>query len=336
MLTPSTILLVFSSIVFSCLFLWARAITRVSQGQSILPAEPHRPAPWSFVDLCASIVFMFGLQFAAAFALRYAFHVEPGAKPTIDDYYHRMLLMAICTALAFVISFLWVRWRTGATANEMGFTLREVGRDVAIGVGAFVMLAPVVFGIQAVLVLLMGPTQHPLILLLQKSPDVRLFWAASLNAVLIAPVVEEYFFRGLLQGWAETLGRHTTPEQALFGRSAPRVAPVYDRQYSDPELETNPYRAATAVEEPVMAKIAEADFPTTAPWRGWLPILLSSLLFSLAHWGNGPDLLALFVLAMGLGYVYQRTHRLLPCILVHFLLNLTSMLLLWTQLFAPQ
>jgi membrane protease YdiL (CAAX protease family) len=43
------------------------------------------------------------------------------------------------------------------------------------------------------------------------------------------------------------------------------------------------------------------------------------------HASHGPDPVPLFVLALGLGYLYQRTHRLLPCVVVHLLLNLCSL-----------
>jgi membrane protease YdiL (CAAX protease family) len=62
---------------------------------------------------------------------------------------------------------------------------------------------------------------------------------------------------------------------------------------------------------------------------GWAPIILSSLLFAAAHFGYGPEPVPLFVLALVLGYCYQRTHRILPCIIAHSLFNLNSMIVLW-------
>jgi membrane protease YdiL (CAAX protease family) len=38
-----------------------------------------------------------------------------------------------------------------------------------------------------------------------------------------------------------------------------------------------------------------------------------------------PDPIPLFVLALGLGYLYRQTHRILPCIVVHLLLNACSL-----------
>ena len=48
---------------------------------------------------------------------------------------------------------------------------------------------------------------------------------------------------------------------------------------------------------------------------------MSATLFAALHASHGPDPIPLFMLAVGLGYLYQRTHRILPCVTVHFLLN---------------
>jgi membrane protease YdiL (CAAX protease family) len=62
---------------------------------------------------------------------------------------------------------------------------------------------------------------------------------------------------------------------------------------------------------------------------GSLPILIGSLLFALAHIGYGPEPVPLFFLALILGYVYQRTHRIVPSIVAHALFNGASLFALW-------
>jgi membrane protease YdiL (CAAX protease family) len=61
----------------------------------------------------------------------------------------------------------------------------------------------------------------------------------------------------------------------------------------------------------------------TASWRptAWWPVLVSSLFFALMHFGQGGAPIALFFLSIGLGFLYQRTGRLYPAILVHMILN---------------
>jgi hypothetical protein len=58
---------------------------------------------------------------------------------------------------------------------------------------------------------------------------------------------------------------------------------------------------------------------------GVWPVIISSIVFALMHWSHGPDPIPLFLLALGLGFIYRQTHRILPCIIVHFLLNLCSL-----------
>jgi membrane protease YdiL (CAAX protease family) len=55
----------------------------------------------------------------------------------------------------------------------------------------------------------------------------------------------------------------------------------------------------------------------TSPW----PILISSFLFAIMHFGQGAAPVPLFVLALALGYLYQRTGSLTAPIVVHMVLN---------------
>jgi membrane protease YdiL (CAAX protease family) len=89
-----------------------------------------------------------------------------------------------------------------------------------------------------------------------------------------------------------------------------------------------------------MTEVTDSS-PSELPTRGfaglpfgWFPILISSLLFAAAHFGHGVDPFAIFVLAMILGYVYQRTHRIVPCIVTHMLFNAFAMLVLWQLIFV--
>jgi membrane protease YdiL (CAAX protease family) len=67
--------------------------------------------------------------------------------------------------------------------------------------------------------------------------------------------------------------------------------------------------------------------------RGAAPILASSLAFASLH--NWPDMAALFVLALFLGYLYRQTHRIFAPLTVHICLNALSMLELWATVGAP-
>jgi membrane protease YdiL (CAAX protease family) len=66
-----------------------------------------------------------------------------------------------------------------------------------------------------------------------------------------------------------------------------------------------------------------------APAAEVFAILTSSALFALMHVSHGAAPIPLFVLALGLGFVYARTGRVLPCIVIHVWLNAWSLVTLW-------
>ncbi|MCH8315959.1 MAG: CPBP family intramembrane metalloprotease [Planctomycetes bacterium] len=69
-----------------------------------------------------------------------------------------------------------------------------------------------------------------------------------------------------------------------------------------------------------------------AGMRRWPAILTTSVLFTLVHLGavsSVDGLLALFVLSIGFGWVYEKTGRLSASIVMHAAFNLTNLLLAW-------
>jgi len=178
-------------------------------------------------------------------------------------------------------------------------------------VGWLAALAPV-YGMQLMLILVFGQSEgHPIIKMVEENASPTLFALAFAAAVVVAPFCEELLFRLVLQGWLEKW------EDDELGWRTP---PVAETETVD---ETAP---VVPVPTPVMKP------PQTGLYglpHGWLPIGVSSLLFALAHLGWGPDPVALFLLALILGYVYQRTHRILPSMVIHALFNGMTLFMLW-------
>lgn len=339
---PFVILAIMVLLLAGSLMLWSAALARLRQGQPILDYEPHRPANWGLGDVIFAALAFLVPQIVAGVVLQGMAGVSDGDARTINDYLLVMASSAVCMVFTVAIVWAWLRLR-GASARDLGMSWPDVSRDVVLGASAFIMLAPIVFGIQMVLVMIVGPTKHPFIVLLQKTPDVSLFLATSVNAVLLAPIVEELLFRGVLQGWLQSLRSGMSFDEVLIGAEHNDVPPASanpDTENSPEALPAsdpaNPYRPPAlneAAQAPITAELVDSPAPTRNRFVNWVPILGSSVLFSLAHYSHGPDWVPLLVLAMGLGYLFQRTHRLVPCMTVHFLLNLTSMGLLFVQLF---
>ena len=140
--------------------------------------------------------------------------------------------------------------------------------------------------------------------LVQKQPSPLVFFLMGISAVIVAPIVEEYLFRCVLQGWLERV------EQKIIAR-----------------------RVTSALAEPVADSPADgstqdiaSDRKTSAPAGGFIPIFISSALFAAMHLGQGPAAIPLFVFACVLGYLYRQTHRVAPSIAMHMALNGLTML----------
>ncbi|MEC8473860.1 MAG: CPBP family intramembrane glutamic endopeptidase [Planctomycetota bacterium] len=73
--------------------------------------------------------------------------------------------------------------------------------------------------------------------------------------------------------------------------------------------------------------LADSD-PSTETWKPealW-PLLLTSGLFALMHLGQGAAPIPIFILSLGLGFLYRQTGSLIPPIIVHMILNSVTLL----------
>jgi hypothetical protein len=87
-----------------------------------------------------------------------------------------------------------------------------------------------------------------------------------------------------------------------------------------------------------LSQISSTSFPasTLAPSRGWLGIVLTSLLFAYVHAPQWPAPIALFALALVIGTVYYRTGSLIAAICMHATFNGISTLMLFMAVLAGQ
>lgn len=300
---------------------------------SVLPYEPHRPVPWGSIGCILAVVY---LLITAMSALGGA--GDGKAEPhTVPE-----LLIAILGQLVIVAGFLLpIALLTKATLYDLGLPTkgRQWVRDMCVGGAAcLAALAPVLL-LQQVLMQLLFPSHtssgHPLIKMLTEAPPTPgVFFLSAVFAVVVAPICEEITFRLLLQGWLERwedeqLGwRRITTNEPLI-----QLTPVSDTD------------GAVAIDQPVHVDTSpivaeELSIETDPPQRGvmglpygWFPIMVSATAFGLAHFGYGPEPIPLFLLALVLGFLYQRTHRIIPCIVTHALFNLFSMIILWRMLY---
>jgi membrane protease YdiL (CAAX protease family) len=123
--------------------------------------------------------------------------------------------------------------------------------------------------------------EHPVTDLLAQQSNAGTFLLLFFSAAVVTPIAEELQFRLLLQGGLQQLADPPPPRQT------------------------------------------ESSAPSNSSWQpltAW-PVYVTSLIFGLLHYGQGAAPIPLFFLSLGLGFLYQRTGRLVPAIVVHMMLN---------------
>lgn len=284
---------------------WVWVFRQLIAGRQLVRFQPTRQVPWTLMDILVFVYVFLLLQLGGSGAVRIllglGMNIDMDQAP-LGVRAALMLVGATATLVTTLVSVMLVRWMTGATWQDLGVEGRFLIHDVGLGCAAFVLLAPPVYALQALLVQWF-PSEHPLIKLLQERPDPVFLGVSAFAAVIVAPIAEEYFFRVLLQGWLHKLHRSGGAIASWI-----RILP--------------PSNSRTLV--------GPSETPDTQPSSdpasvGTWPVFASAALFAVLHVTHGPDPIALFVLALGLGYLYRQTHRILPCIVVHLLLNLCSL-----------
>lgn len=182
-------------------------------------------------------------------------------------------------------------------------------RDFKLGVVAACMLLPLLFLFQSVLNYYV-PYEHSVLDVISQQPPQWVLLAMAFTSVIAAPLAEEFFFRGMLQGGLQ------------------RIANAgLERKIAADQLNNLSADASADLEEESLTPRRDWNQIVTsnqvAQWPFW-PILVSSLFFALVHFGQGAAPISLFFFSLGLGLLYHLTGRLWASITVHAMLNAIS------------
>lgn len=275
---------------FAGLYTWYQLIVRKGEGKPFLDRVARRSVPWGPMAsaLTVSLVVVNVLAFFTGEANEQALPEVP--SELIDNIIQSAGLQFAIIGLILGS----IRIITQANAVDFGLptSLRILVRDLWLGASTYAAVLIPVFGTMALLSWGADSPgkQHPFIEILSETPDPQVYCAIAFLVVVLAPLFEEIFFRLLLQGWLE-------------------------------RWETETYSTEENLETAEVPEKGVAGLPF-----GWFPILVSSTLFAAAHVGAGFAPIALIPFAIILGYVYQRTHRIVPCMIAHALFNATTVL----------
>ena len=210
---------------------------------------------------------------------------------------------------------------------------------------------------------------HPLLVLLEADGSFRALLLVCVCAVVVAPIVEEFFFRLLFQGWLEAKEGHLRRQSKVLRRLTPGTLPVLTASLLFGAIH---YRPLPTPDDPkvlvhMLASGAVARVLTMA-FALWLvrsragataadlgfdrEKLLADVRLGLVAFAavaaivyamkialevalpQNPinDPIALVFFAAVLGTLYYRTHRIVPSIVLHMALNATSIAMAWASL----
>ena len=154
---------------------------------------------------------------------------------------------------------------------------------IGISLVAIVLFIPLTYIANGIVSLLV-PYSHPLLESLSTQRSTFSLWLAVFSAVIVAPISEEFMFRGVLFGFFQRIERYFT----------------------------------TRIGTPL---VSNGIFSRSTRNLPYFAILASGLIFGLLHWGHGAAWIPLSLLGMALAYLTHRTGNLLPAIAVHMTLN---------------
>jgi len=211
-----------------------------------------------------------------------------------------------------------------------------------------------------------GPPDHQITQLLRTNAGPGTWLLCGLSAVLVAPLLEEFLFRVLLQGWLEKKESTLRENLGLLRRWPPGTVPVLlsslpfallHWRSGSRSLHSHELLALLTINTATnLATLIAAVFLLrglgSATWRdlgldvrrvgldlavgvlGCVAILgpAYAIQFGLQLFLPGriaTDPIPLFLLALALGYIYYRTHRLLPILVLHAIFNGFALVSLW-------
>ena len=334
---------------------WIRLVRRkvsFTGNKAILPCRPRLAPTWTPVDgflfwvalLVVSIAMGGAFQLLGWIDLRPSDDADAGTSSLSVGH---LALSAFSMMGATLITLQILLLRRRDSLQRLG--LIPSWADVRLGLIAVVMVLPPTMMLMG-LVSMLVEYSHPVLDVLQpdqsEGPNYPVFALLFLTTAIVTPIVEEYWFRGLVQGGLQAFADFRS--QWAMQPSAP-LAPAIDVSDSMPATETqsaipqspNPYLADSESLENAEPKhdvrptqgvvIDDASWKPSAMW----PIFVTSLIFALMHWGHGLAPIPLFFLATALGYLYRQTGSLIPCIIVHTALNGLTMVVTLLQMLQP-
>ncbi|MFO0907738.1 MAG: CPBP family intramembrane glutamic endopeptidase [Isosphaeraceae bacterium] len=253
----------------------------------------------------------------------------------------RMLAITFINMLTVLVVPVLVHLISGATLIDLGLNTHNLLRNLWAGTVAFFLVTPWVYLVFGLARLIYPATRHPLETMLREEKSSLAMVLAVFSAVVAAPLAEELLFRGIFQSWLNRIFlppvQVSSPVPSTPGASSPtQEVDLVAQLDKGPPPETDPgfewVQSAEKRTSEAMPTEGEGDQAHATRRRRMMPIGLTSLLFAGVHFTEMPAPVAIFVLSLALGVLYQRTGSLVASITLHALFNALSTLQLFLTL----
>jgi membrane protease YdiL (CAAX protease family) len=259
-----------------------------------------------------SVWWLLAAQFGA-----YAIGVLAGAGAYkqfhAGDDVKELMLTAVVAAVAVPSLIAGVRAFGGKRLVTLGLSPRRLPAGLAAGLLCAFILYPMVTAVSEVTTIVMNwlhlpePKAHEILQSLANWHDPWLIALALVVAIVVAPVFEEIAFRGVLQ----------TCLVRLFSWMFEQRAPTPLVPVPSPTMIGGGETAVLAYESPPIIAPPARRQSSAARWGA---VFVTAAVFAGVH--RVPAFFPpLFVLAVGLGYVYERTGNLWASMTTHALFN---------------
>jgi membrane protease YdiL (CAAX protease family) len=282
--------------------LWVFNLRRVAAGNALVEPRIQRGSPLGFADVILLYFFWAVGNLIPTWMVCQSLGIEIGEIASLKGDSQAMFSIAQTIGLltGTLLAFVVYRLRygpIGLAENDR----QQLTRDLVLGLSAGVMVIPFVLLFQSLIIRFI-PYQHSTLEMLADKPSFWVIAATWFSAVVAAPICEEVFFRGILQGWLQRIRAGVYDCILVGGWDS-----VYHERNGGSLLNVDGDQTGS------MATSRQSN----SVW----PMVVSSFLFGMAHYGQGPAPITLFFFGLVLGYLFRKTGSVIPCIVLHIMLN---------------
>jgi membrane protease YdiL (CAAX protease family) len=308
---------------------WLWALGRLIARKPFFPEEKTCPVPWKTVTLLLFVLEWVLITRSVGQLGSRALGIPRGPGPRELTAWQQMCLTTLVNVaiLAIIPASLAAVSRSTSALRRLGIHREGLGRHVRRGAVVFLLLTPVVYRIQLSATQIWKPQKHPVEEMLVQNPTLAMALFTFVSTVILAPAAEELLFRGIVQNWLEGF---------FPGPAVPRSDPgaVHDGWGDSLDLvQETPGAAACAERGPPLGAPETEERPRSRGMK-WMPVVLTAAFFAIVHFPQWPAPIAIFLLSLGLGSLYQSTGSLAASFTMHALFNAFSTLILFYVAFS--